>query len=106
MFHIISFFFSKFVNCFYGSDYLNISKTKLILNNNLKKNNHLTLFLRIKTIKNNPKFFNVFSKQDSAQMKILSESNGILVRKPYEKNLKKGMKCDVLLYDNIINNKI
>ena len=100
------FFFSKFVNCFYGSDYLNISKTRLIINNNLKKNNHLTLFLRVKTLKNNPKFFNVYSKQDSAQMKILSESNGILVRKPNEKNLKKGMKCDVLLYDDIINNKI
>tara|TARA_B100001564_G_scaffold279085_1_gene241234 strand:+ start:393 stop:512 length:120 start_codon:yes stop_codon:yes gene_type:complete len=39
-------------------------------------------------------------------MKILSESNGILVRKPYEEKLKKGMKCDVLLYDDIINNKI
>ena len=100
------FFFSKFVNCFYGSNYLNISKTKLIINKNLKKNNHLTLFLRIKTIKNNPKLFSVFSKQDSAQMKILSESDGILIRKPYEKNLKKGMKCDVLLYDSIINNKI
>ena len=100
------FFFSKFINCFYGSDYLKISKTRLTLNNNLKKNNYLTLFLRIKTIKNNPKVFNVFSKQDSAQMKILSESNGILVRKPYQKNLKKGMKCDVLLYNDIINNKI
>ena len=39
-------------------------------------------------------------------MKILSESNGILIRKPYEKNLKKGMECDVILYDNIISNKI
>ena len=100
------FFFSKFVNCFYGRDYLNISKRRLIINKNLKKNNHLTLFLRIKTLKNNPKLFNVYSKQDSAQMKILSESNGILVRKPYEEKLKKGMKCDVLLYDDIINNKI
>ena len=100
------FFFSKFINCFYGSDYLNVKKTRLILNNNLKKNKHLTLFLRIKKIRKNPNLFKVFSKQDSAQMKILSESNGILIRKPYEKNLKKGTKCDVLLYENIINNKI
>ena len=96
------FFFSKFINCFYGSDYLKITKTKLILNNNLKTNKHLTLFLRIKKIKNKPNFFNVFSKQDSAQMKILSESNGILIRKPYEKNLIKGTECDVLLYENIV----
>jgi len=100
------FFFSKFINCFYGSDYLKITKTKLILNNNLKTNKHLTLFLRIKKIKNKPNFFNVFSKQDSAQMKILSESNGILIRKPYEKNLIKGTECDVLLYENIVRNNI
>ena len=100
------FFFSKFINCFYGSDYLKIKKTKLILNNNLKTNKHLTLFLRIKKIKNKPNFFNVFSKQDSAQMKILSESNGILIRKPYEKNLIKGTECDVLLYENIVGNNI
>ena len=100
------FFFSKFINCFYGSDHLNITKTRLILNNNLEANKHLTLFLRIKTLKNKPNFFNVFSKQDSAQMKILSESNGILIRKPYEKNLRKGTECDVLLYKNIVNNKI
>ena len=100
------FFFSKFINCFYGSDYLKITKTKLILNNNLKTNKHLTLFLRIKKIKNKPNFFNVFSKQDSAQMKILSESNGILIRKPYEKNLIKGTECDVLLYENIVGNNI
>ena len=106
MFHIIDIFFSKFINCYYGSNYLNISKTRLILNNNLKKNNHLTLLLRIKKMKNNPKFFNVFSKQDSGQMKILSESNGILIREPNEKNLKKGTKCDVVLYENIFNNKI
>ena len=100
------FFFSKFINCFYGNDYLKITKTKLILNNNLKTNKHLTLFLRIKKIKNKPNFFNVFSKQDSAQMKILSESNGILIRKPYEKNLIKGTECDVLLYENIVKNNI
>ena len=100
------FFFSKFINCFYGSDYLKITKTKLILNNNLKTNKHLTLFLRIKKIKNKPNFFNVFSKQDSAQMKILSESNGILIRKPYEKNLMKGTECNVLLYENMFNNNI
>jgi len=100
------FFFSKFINCYYGSDYLKILKTKLILKNDLRKNNHLTLLLRIKKIKNNPQFFKVFSKQDSGQMKILSESNGILIRKPYEKNLKKGTECNVVLYENIINNKI
>ena len=100
------FFFSKFINCFYGKDYLKIKKTKLILNNNLKTNKHLTLFLRIKKIKNKPNFFNVFSKQDSAQMKILSESNGILIRKPYEKNLIKGTECNVLLYENMFINHI
>ena len=100
------FFFSKFINCFYGRDYLKITKTKLILNNNLKTNKHLTTFLRIKKIKNKPNFFNVFSKQDSAQMKILSESNGILIRKPYEKNLIKGTECNVLLYENIFNHHI
>ena len=100
------FFFSKFINCFYGSDYLKITKTKLILNNNLKKNKNLTLFLRIKKIKSKPNFFNVFSKQDSAQMKILSDSNGILIRKPFEKNLIKGTECSVLLYENIFNHHI
>ena len=39
-------------------------------------------------------------------MKILSESNGILIRKPYEKNLIKGTECDVLLYENIVENNI
>ena len=57
-------------------------------------------------MKNNSKLFNVFSKQDSGQIKILSQSNGILIRKPYEKNLKRGTECDVILYENIINNQI
>ena len=53
-----------------------------------------------------PNFFRVFSKQDSSQLKILNESDGLLIRKPYEKELLPGTKCKVLLFKELNRNQI
>ena len=59
------FFFSKFINSFYGQEFISLKSNQLSLKNQISKNNHLTNFLRIKIEKNKPNFFRVFSKQDS-----------------------------------------
>ena len=94
------FFFSKIINKFYGINYINISNRTLIINNNLKKNQNLTTFLRIKLLNKN-NYFNVLTKQDSAHLKVLNDSHGILIRKPFEKELLANTKCKVILFNDI-----
>ena len=100
------FFFSKFINSFYGQEFISLKSNQLSLKNQISKNNHLTNFLRIKIEKNKPNFFRVFSKQDSSQLKILNESDGLLIRNPYEKELLPGTKCKVLLFKGLNRNQI
>ena len=100
------FFFSKFINSYYGQEFISLKSDQLLLKNKVSKNNHLTNFLRIKIEKNKPNFFRIFSKQDSSQLKILKESDGLLIRKPFEKELLPGTKCRVLLFEKLNRNEI
>mgnify|MGYP001257648825 CR=1 FL=1 len=100
------FFFSRFINSFYGQNYVNLIEENLILQNRLKKNNNFTNFLRIKIRKKKPPQFYVFPKQDSSQIKVLSDSDGIFIRKPFENEIPAGTKCKVLLFRNIFSGKI
>lgn len=100
------FFFSRFINSFYGQNYVNLIEENLILQNRLKKNNNFTNFLRIKIRKKKPPQFYVFPKQDSSQIKVLSDSDGIFIRKPFENEIPAGTKCKVLLFRNILSGKI
>ena len=100
------FFFSKFINSYYGQELISLKSDQLLLKNKVSKNNHLTNFLRIKIEKNKPNFFRIFSKQDSSQLKILKESDGLLIRKPFEKELLPGTKCRVLLFEKLNRNEI
>ena len=69
-------------------------------------NNNFTNFLRIKIRKKKPPQFYVFPKQDSSQIKVLSDSDGIFIRKPFENEIPAGTKCKVLLFRNIFSGKI
>jgi len=74
-------------------------------NAKVKKNNSLTTFLRIKTNKDRTSF-SVFNYQDSSLQKILKDSDGVIIRKPFEKEIKVGDFVDVLLYRDILNSEI
>jgi len=71
-----------------------------------EKNNKLTQFLRIKLYKNNSNFFRVFKNKDSSMQKILKESDGILIRKPYAKKISENSKCDVILFNDTFTQEI
>ncbi len=102
-FNSLLIFFSKFINCFYGFDFINFNKHNLILKKNIKVNNNLTNFLRIKV--SEKKNFKIFEKQDSSMIKVLNDSDGIMI---YNKNqkLKIGQSYQVILFKNILSNWI
>ena len=99
-------FFSVYINSFFGIDYINFYTRQMQCNSNVKKNNSLTTFLRIKTNKDRKKSFSVFDYQDSSLQKILNDSDGLIIRKPFEKEIKVGDFVDVLLYRDILNSEI
>jgi len=99
-------FFPIYINSFYGFEYIKLSQEKLITKNDINNNNKLTSFLRIKLDNKSRKHFQVFDNQDSSLQKILNESDGILMRKPYSRSSKSGQSLDVILYQNILNNEI
>ena len=102
-FNSLLIFFSKFINCFYGFDFINFNKHNLILKKNIKVNNNLTNFLRIKV--SEKKNFKIFEKQDSSMIKVLNDSDGIMI---YNKNQKLtiGQSYQVILFKNILSNWI
>ena len=51
------FYFSQFINCFYGTDFINLKKQKMKVSHLVKKNNSLTNFLRIRFLPNNTERF-------------------------------------------------
>ena len=100
------FFFSTFINSFFGMKFIKIKKKKLKITHSEKKNNKLSQFLRIKLYKKNTNFFEVYQNKDSSMQKILKESDGILIRKPYAKQISKNSKCDVILFNDSFTNEI
>ena len=81
-------FFSNYINSYYGFDFLKLHQRKLISKNQIKKNNSLTSFLRIRT-NNKLNSFYIFENQDSSLQKTLNQSDGIVIRKPNSKAVKK-----------------
>ena len=90
------FYFSKFINCFYGTDFIRLREKKMKINHVAKKNNHLTNFLRIGFVGKKSENFFVFENQDSSMQKILKESDGIWIRKPREMQVKKNSYCNII----------
>ncbi len=98
-------FFSNYINSYYGFDFLKLHQRKLISKNQIKKNNSLTSFLRIRT-NNKLNSFSIFENQDSSLQKTLNQSDGIVIRKPNSKAVKKGDSVDVILFRDILDNEI
>ena len=90
------FYFSKFINYFYGVNFINLKEKKMRISHLFTKNNALTNFLRISFLgKKSEKFF-VYKNQDSSMQKILKESDGIWIRKPNESKVSKNTFCNVI----------
>ncbi len=100
------FFFSTFINSFFGMNFIKIKKKKLQIIHSEKKNNKLSQFLRIKLYKKDTNFFKVYKNTDSSMQKILKESDGILIRKPYAKEISENSKCDVILFNDSFTQEI
>ena len=86
--------------------YLNLNRPhnikKGILSKNLKKNDERQEYLRAKTFyKNNNYYVTPFNVQDSSMTSYLSESNSLIIRKPYDKALKIGNKVSIIIFSNI-----
>ncbi len=94
------FYFSQFINCFYGTDFINLKKQKMKVSHLVKKNNSLTNFLRIRFLPNNSERFYVYDNQDSSMQKILKESDGIWIRKPNEREKNKNDDCNIVVLNN------
>lgn len=94
----ISFFIKKKLG--FNKNYFNQKEIKS--SNLIIKNNHLTTFLRVKIyLKEKDLFFEIYPNQDSSLLKILSECDGIIIRKPYENEIKPGQKCKLILFNEI-----
>ncbi len=102
-FNSLLFFFSKFINCFYGFDYIDFEEHNLVLKKNVKIKNNLTNFLRIKVSKKTK--FKIFEKQDSSMIKVLHDSDGIMIYKNNQK-LIIGKSYKVILFKNFLSNWI
>ena len=94
------FYFSQFVNCFYGVKFINLEEKKMKVSHLVKKNNSLTNFLRVRFLPNNTETFSVYENQDSSMQKILKESDGIWIRKPNEIGKSKNDACNIVVLNN------
>ncbi len=99
-------FFQKFVDSFYGINNRTIFKKKLKSKSYIPKNNSFTTFLRIKIENSKQNSFSVFPNQDSALQSILNDADGILVRKPFSKEINVGCSTEVILFNRILNIEI
>ena len=94
------FYFSQFINCFYGVKFINLKEKKMKVSHFVKKNNSLTNFLRVRFLPNNTETFSVYENQDSSMQKILKESDGIWIRKPNEIGKSKKDACNIVVLNN------
>ena len=96
-------FFPIYINKFYGTDIVKINHRILRSKNFLGKNGRLTTFQRVKCIGNK---FELFDSQDSSMQNILSKSDGIIMRKSFDKPIKKNEQVKILEFNNITENYI
>ena len=98
----IIFFFTRMLNSFYGQNKQIFNYRTLISRSSFTISNKFTNFLRIKLNNSENKFF-IFKDQDSSLLKVLSESDGILVAKPNLRTIISGKKYEVILFKDIFN---
>ena len=98
----IIFFFTRMLNSFYGQTKQIFNYRTLISSSSFKISNKFTNFLRIK-LSNSEKKFYIFKDQDSSLLKVLSESDGILVARPKLRTIISGEKYEVILFKDIFN---
>ncbi len=94
------FYFSQFVNCFYGVKFISFEEKKMKVNHLVKKNNSLTNFLRVRFLPKSIKKFSVYENQDSSMQKILKDSDGIWIRKPGESEKRNNDACNIIVLNN------
>ena len=73
----------------------------------LKFSNEIEDYLRAKSYyKNNNYYVTPFALQDSSMTFYLSEADSLIIRKPYDKALKKGDEVSIIQLINLNNNNI
>ena len=90
-------FFPIFINSFYGTKHSRFTSKEFVSKKFIEKNKNLTLFNRVAV---DDKFFKVFDNQDSSMLHILKKANGILIRKPYAKEIHPNEKKKIILLNN------
>ena len=95
-------FLPTFINSFYGFKYIDLKQRELSSGKFIKKNSNLTLFQRV-IIKNN--YFKLIDSQDSSLINMLNIADGILIRKPFSKPIKRKQNAKVLVFNDFINQK-
>ena len=80
---------------------------KAIITKSLKMNDEREDYLRAKSYyKNNNYYVTPFALQDSSMTFYLSEADCLIIRKPYDKALKKGDEVSIIQLINLNNNNI
>ena len=95
-------FLPIYINSYYGKKVVNLKFVEFLSKSFIEKNENLTLFQRV-IIRN--KKFEIIKNQDSSLINILKISNGILIRPPHSKSISPNEKINILVFDEIDNQK-
>ena len=95
-------FLPIYINSYYGKKVVNLKFVEFLSKSFIEKNKNLTLFQRV-IIRN--KKFEIIKNQDSSLINVLKISNGILIRPPYSKSIDPNEKINILVFDEIDNQK-
>ena len=91
------FFSQSLLIHFYGTKHSRFTSKEFVSKKFIEKNKNLTLFNRVAV---DDKFFKVFDNQDSSMLHLLKKANGILIRKPYAKEIHPNEKKKIMLLNN------
>lgn len=98
------FFLNLIVNKLQGSNKINFKESFAKSFLYIPKNNNLTKFLRINIFfKNKKMYFKLIPNQDSSMQLLLTESDGIIIRKPFAKSIRTGQNCKIILFKDFSN---
>lgn len=96
------FFLNSIINNFLGYNFNFLNRIPAISVNKIPKNNRLTSINRLFIIKkNNRAYFRFFENQDSSLQSVLNESNGIIIRKPFLKQISEGEIHEVYEFNKV-----
>ena len=95
-------FLNTIINRFLGYNFNFLNRIPAISVNEIPKNNRLTSINRLFiTKKNNKAYFKFFENQDSSLQSVLNASNGIIIRKPFLKEISVGEIHEVFEFNGI-----